>query len=208
MQPEIKSGDQRGQSFIEKARRAQIVECAIDTIATLGYARASLAQIAKRARISKGVISYHFAGKEELIQQVVCEVFAAGAAFMRPRIKAESSAASMLRAYIESNLAFMRTHRQHIVAIVEIWSNFRTKDGLAGLGATWLESAVGDLERLLRWGQENGEFREFSTRVMAMAIRNAIDGVPPQMAAQEDFDLDSYAQELVTLFDRATRREI
>jgi AcrR family transcriptional regulator len=101
--------------------RTPLVACAIDTIATLGDARASLAQIAKRAGISKGVISYHFAGKEELIQQVVAEVFAAGEAFMRPRIGAESTAAAMLRAYIESNLAFMRTHRDHIVAILEIW---------------------------------------------------------------------------------------
>jgi hypothetical protein len=30
------------------------------------------------------VISYHFAGKDELIRQVVADVFAAGAAFMRP----------------------------------------------------------------------------------------------------------------------------
>jgi TetR/AcrR family fatty acid metabolism transcriptional regulator len=208
MQPENKAGDQRNLSFIEKARRSQIVACAIDTIATLGYARASLAQIAQRAGISKGVISYHFAGKEELIRQVVAEVFAAGEAFMRPRIGAESTAAAMLRAYIESNLAFMRTHRNHIMAILEIWSNSRTTDGRLGIGATWIEAAVDHLEPLLRWGQENGEFREFSPRVMAMAIRNAIDGVPPQMVSDEDLDLDAYADELVTLFDRATRREV
>jgi TetR/AcrR family transcriptional regulator, fatty acid metabolism regulator protein len=208
MQAENKSGDQRELSFIEKARRAQIVECAIDAIATLGYARASLAQIAERAGISKGVISYHFAGKEELIQQVVAAVFTAGAAFMRPRIEAETSAAGMLRAYIESNLDFMRTHRKHILAIVEIWSHFRSGDGLSKLGAEWLEPGLSDLEKLLRWGQDNGEFRAFSTRVMAMALRGAIDSVPAQMATQENVDLDAYAQELVTLFDRATRREI
>ena len=50
-------------SFIEKARRTQIIECAIETIAEVGYAQASLGQIAKRAQISKGVISYHFANK-------------------------------------------------------------------------------------------------------------------------------------------------
>ncbi len=207
MRPENKPTDQEGRSFIEAARRAQIVACAIDTIATLGYAQASLAQIAKRAGISKGVISYHFAGKQELIRQIVAEVFTAGAAFMRPRVEAEPTAAGMLRAYIESNLAFMRTHRQHIAAVREIWFNFRTKDGRSCLDTATLESAVGPLEQVLRWGQENGEFREFSTRVMAVAIRNAIDGVPPQMAASPDLDLDAYARELVILFDRATRKD-
>lgn len=65
------SGGQKRPSFIEAARRAQIIECAIETIAMLGYAQASLAQIAKRAGISKSVITYHFTGEEELIEQVV-----------------------------------------------------------------------------------------------------------------------------------------
>ncbi|WP_338106680.1 TetR/AcrR family transcriptional regulator [Psychrobacillus psychrodurans] len=67
MSKKNKSTNQKEMSFIEKARRNQIVECAIETIAEIGYAQASLGQIAKRAKISKGVISYHFANKEELL---------------------------------------------------------------------------------------------------------------------------------------------
>lgn len=207
MQAEDRSREPKELSFIEKARRAQIVETAIDTIATLGYGRASLAQIAKRAGISKGVISYHFAGKDDLLKQIIIEVFSAGAIYMLPRIQAESTPTGMLRAYIESNLEFMRTHRKHIMAIVEIWANFRTDDGKMGIDPTWLESGLQDLERLLRHGQEVGEFRPFSTRVMATAIRGAIDSIPPQMVGNENLDLDFYAKELVTLFDRATRRD-
>ena len=49
---------QKRPSFIEAARRAQLIESAIETIATLGYVHASLAQVAKRAGISKSVITY------------------------------------------------------------------------------------------------------------------------------------------------------
>ena len=52
-------------SFIEEARRRQIIDTAIRTIATRGYSRTSLAEIAREAGISKGVISYHFEGKGE-----------------------------------------------------------------------------------------------------------------------------------------------
>jgi AcrR family transcriptional regulator len=65
-------------TFTETARRAQIVQAAIDTIAELGYGRASLARIAERLGISKGVISYHFAGKDDLIKEVVLEVVESG----------------------------------------------------------------------------------------------------------------------------------
>jgi AcrR family transcriptional regulator len=54
-------------TFIEEARRKQIVEAAMETIADSGYVNASLAEIAKSADISKGVISYHFESKDELI---------------------------------------------------------------------------------------------------------------------------------------------
>ncbi len=39
-------------TFIEEARRSQIVAAAIETLAELGYGKASMAQIAKRAQIA------------------------------------------------------------------------------------------------------------------------------------------------------------
>ena len=91
----------------------------IDIIAEIGYGQASLAKIAERAGTSKGVISYHFAGKDDLIREIVAEVLAQGEAYMLPRILAESSGPGMLRAYIESNLAFIREHRRQLIAVLE-----------------------------------------------------------------------------------------
>jgi AcrR family transcriptional regulator len=59
-------GLQKDRTFIETARRAQIMAAAIDTIAELGYGQASLARIAQRAGTSKGVICYHFVGNDDL----------------------------------------------------------------------------------------------------------------------------------------------
>ena len=111
----------RARTFTETARRAQIIEAAIDTIAEVGYARASLARIGERIGISKGLIGYHFAGKDELIKQVTYEVVEQMKAYMILRILAEAeNGPRFLRAYIGSHLAFMREHRNHMVAMVEI----------------------------------------------------------------------------------------
>jgi len=207
MQSEIISGGQGDRSFVEIARRAQIVECAIDAIAELGYAGASLAEIARRAGVSKGVISYHFAGKRELIEQVVSAVLTKAGAVMLPRIFAEQSAAGMLRAYIESNLEFLGTNLNHIRAVMNIAVGARGDDGKPMVDLTVsFEPAVRELENLLRSGQERGEFREFSTRVMAVTIRNAIDSLAPILAADPKMDLKLYAKELATTFDIATRK--
>jgi AcrR family transcriptional regulator len=48
------------ETFVEAARRDQIVRAAIETIAEEGYARASFVRIAQRASISPGLITYHF----------------------------------------------------------------------------------------------------------------------------------------------------
>ena len=90
-------------SFVSSARRAQIVAAAIETLAEVGYANASLARIAARLGISKGVISYHFAGKDDLIAEIVRQVLQRAWAYIQPRIEAQTTGPEMLRAYIESH---------------------------------------------------------------------------------------------------------
>jgi AcrR family transcriptional regulator len=205
MQSENKTKNQEDLSFIEKARRAQLIACTIETIATLGYGQASLAQIAKRAGVSKGVISYHFSSKEALIEQTAAAIFEAFGAFMGPQIEAETTPRKKLEAIIRSNLAFMQRHRQHLVALLEILANARPLP--APMSATH-QASLCDLERFFCWGQEVGEFREFSPSVMALVIRNAIDLAAGKLASPDSFDVESYANELVVLFDRATRNDV
>ncbi|MBV9916738.1 MAG: TetR family transcriptional regulator [Solirubrobacterales bacterium] len=200
----MKPGQKR--TFTETARRAQIVSAAIETIAGVGYGQASFAEIARRAGLSStGLISYHFASKDDLIEQVVDEVVTAGQAFMGPRIEAAEGARSKLRAYLQSNLEFMASYRAHVVAVAEILSALpRQRGGQPAPYAHWHERGIAQLQDLLREGQRGGEFAGFSTRVMAVTIRAAIDAVGYQLAADPNLDLRATARELTVLFDRAT----
>lgn len=194
-------------TFTENARRQQIVGAAIDTIAEVGYAQASLARIAARIGISKGVISYHFAGKDDLIKQVVIDVVEAGRAYIIPRVFAESTGPAMLRAYIESNLAFMREHRNYMVAVVEILRNGAfTTDGGRRVDGRDIDVATHLLQEQLARLQAAGELRsDFDPGVMAVAIRAAIDVVPHRLVLDPDFDTGHYSREITTVFDLATR---
>jgi TetR/AcrR family fatty acid metabolism transcriptional regulator len=91
MASDAKSVVQPARTFIKEARRAQIVAAAIETIAELGFDQASIARIAERAGTSKGVITYYFADKDDLVRAVIADVLAKGAAHMEPRILAEST---------------------------------------------------------------------------------------------------------------------
>ena len=197
-------------TFIENARRQQIVSAAIDTIAELGFAQASLARIAERIGISKGVISYHFAGKDDLIKQVVIEVIEAGRAYILPRVLAETTGPATLRAYIESNLAFMRDHPNYMVAVLDIARHGGVSpDGQRRVDGRDVGVAVRLLQELLARLQAEGQLRpDFDPSVMAVAIRAAIDAVPHRLAQDPSLDIDHYASEIVTIFDLATRPEV
>jgi AcrR family transcriptional regulator len=208
MRSEVSPGGQSSRTFIEEARRAQLVGCAIDTIAELGYGQASLGRIAERAGISKGVIGYHFAGKAELISEVIAEVLARAEEYVRPRISAESTGRGILRAYIELSLGFMGAYPNHVIALLEIARNARAAGDGPGFDPTVLDGAVETLRQLLARFQSTGEFRaDFDPGVVATAIRAAIDAVPRRLATDPDLDAERYGRELANLFDLATRAE-
>ena len=60
-----------GSTFTQQKRRDQLVQCMIEVIAEAGFARASVGELARRAGVSKGVITYHFAAKDDLIRAAV-----------------------------------------------------------------------------------------------------------------------------------------
>ncbi|MGH3185654.1 MAG: TetR/AcrR family transcriptional regulator, partial [Streptosporangiaceae bacterium] len=99
-------------SFIERARREQIVNAAIDVLYESGFAAASLGAIAEHIGVSKGVLSYHFAGKSELLHEVIAHVLTEASEYMRPRIEAASSYVDAVRIYVTSNLEYIGAHRR------------------------------------------------------------------------------------------------
>jgi TetR/AcrR family fatty acid metabolism transcriptional regulator len=204
---EIETSNQPKPSFIGTARRAQIIDCAIDAIAELGFAQASLAQIAKRAGVSTGVILYYFAGKDELIREVGAHVFTTGAALISPPVNAQTTARAALRVFIEASVAFLATHRNHARAVMNIIRAGRTADGAPAFDLAVVQPRQTGFRAVLEWGQRDGEFRPFAVGVMVETIIEALDAIPPQLAADPSLDLDAYARELVELFDRATRAD-
>jgi AcrR family transcriptional regulator len=198
----------RQRTFTEEARRAQIIACAISVLAELGYAQTSFARVAQCAGISKSVISYHFAGKDELLEQVVRSVYDEGARYITPRLTAQHSARDMLNTYLRSNLEFIRDHGTEIAAVTEIFVNVRSQQGslrFAG-GPGGMEPALKPLQEILRRGQADGAFTDFDTRTMAWTIRTLIDGVNRRRILDAEFDFDTAIAEMLALIDRATRK--
>jgi AcrR family transcriptional regulator len=179
----------------EQARRAQIVGAAIRTVAELDYASASFKQIAARAGLSStGLISYHFAGKQELVDEVFREILAVFKGFVLERVNLGGTAAEELRAFLLANVEFMRLHPDHLVALVRLKEHVTV-----GVGA---DSDHQALSALLREGQERGEFRVFDVDVMALFIMALRNGIVAKVGV---VDLEACGSELVEVVERATK---
>jgi AcrR family transcriptional regulator len=197
------SSAEQSRTLTEQVRRAQIVSAAISTIAGLGYRNATFAQIAKRAGLSStGLISYHFAGQEELISEVVRTVLADIGTYMAARMKAAASPAEALRTYIEGNVEFISSHREQMKALADIFVN-----GGFSYDAADEKAVVSPLEEILRAGQAAAEFRAFDPAVMATLVQRAVDGLPFLLDVRPELDVAAYGREVVTVFDLATRAQ-
>jgi len=198
VQSNLKSIGQRRPSFIEEKRRNQIVEIAIQTIATQGFSQASLAENAKKAGISKGVISYHFDGKEELVEEILRSLLRKPADFIKERVSLAASAVEKLRAYVEANFEFMKMNRVGYVALVDLWG--QRDSGRNSLNADAYEPSRHYLAHILEEGQRTGEMRAFPVMPTASLIQGAIDGVMLQWVLDEKaIDLDGAKEEVVSM---------
>jgi TetR/AcrR family transcriptional regulator, fatty acid metabolism regulator protein len=193
-------------TFTQVKRRDQLVDCAIDALVELGFQRTSVGEVARRAGVSKGVVTYHFPARDDLIFAVATHIFGSMVAFMDPGGQ-EVAPETFVAAYITAWVEYYRLHTRYLLAIAEIWANFRDKDGRRVFGPATQARELADVERYLKLGQARGHLRAFDARVMAVSMKSALDALTSQLVADPGLDLEAYGAELVALFERATRTE-
>ncbi len=193
----------RARTFTESGRRAQIVRAAIEVIAEAGYLKASFSRIAKHAGLSStGMISYHFAGKEDLLKACVTEIEEITGAFMQPRIDAAVGHVAQLRAFVESNVELVGEHPAEIRALIDLVKN-------AGSQSAGVNGRLALFEEHFRTGQAAGAFGSFDARTTALALTAGLDAVVATAAANvpEPAELARIGRDLADLYVRATAPE-
>ena len=191
-------------TFITEARREQFIEAAIRTLDEIGYVNASQAQIAKRAGVSTALISYHFADKSDLMNQLLMNLVEKSASYIMDRVNKEHSAWDKLRAFITASLDYQSTHRARNVALIEIVFNARTPDNIPYYK---LDEDDGDpvwdeLKQILIFGQNNGEFGAFDVDVIATIIQGGIGEYMLSSGVAHKVDSDAYKAELIRVIER------
>lgn len=193
-----------GLTVTEDARRRQIIDATVTALAELGYGKTSFARIVERAGLSSTrMVSYHFANKSELMTATLGTIIDRQDTFVADRLEADGAGTDLrllLLGHLRAEVAFLAEHPAESTALVEIGSHAGADEVSAEVVR---DVRVGRFERQLTQGQRHGVFRDFDPRVLALAMRQAVDGVTVRLRQEADLDLDAYGRELAELFDRA-----
>ena len=189
-------------SFIEVARRRQLIEAAVLTVNEVGYHRASLAEIAGRAQIAKSAVAYYFASKEGLLLDVVQTVFTALGESVLTAAEGVDEPAVRLRAYADAYLAHVDAERRAIAAAMEIVVSHRAADGTA-LYLIEDEEDTALLRSILRAGMDQGDFTTMPLDVATGFVESVLDRAITLVQRNPGADLGALRAHVVPFLLRA-----
>lgn len=202
MRTEQTEGAETHRSLAARARRDQIIQAAAEVVAEVGYASASTARIAERAGISKGVITYHFESKDEILRSVALRFFDRCGQEVEACIEAATTAYEQVHGWIKAELMFFAAHRIESIAMFDIMANHRDP----GFFRAFDDEVTAETQRLaeiLRRGQQQAEFRPFDAETVAHIILRCRDGLLDSWGQDAEEDLSNRIGTLLDFIDHA-----
>src|SRR5690242_19639486 len=115
----------------EALRRRQLIDATIDAIADVGFAQASLGQIARRADVSPGLVAHYFANKDGLLEATMRQLVRDLGARLRRRLAAVSSPRERIQAVIDVNLDPAEFDRRTATLWLAFWAEVPHEPRLA-----------------------------------------------------------------------------
>ncbi|HEV8018015.1 MAG TPA: betaine-aldehyde dehydrogenase [Steroidobacteraceae bacterium] len=180
----------------EDARRAQLIEVTIDSLAEVGFVGTTLAEIAGRASVSPGLVAHYFGDKDGLLEGAFRTLARVVAVLMRERLALARTPRARVQAVIDANLGPENFDRRTGTAWLAFWGQVLHVRGLKRVQTAYqrrmLSNLRNDLKRIIP-----GE----DARSLAAMIAAMIDGVWLRAALSEWQEADSEsARALLTAF--------
>jgi TetR/AcrR family fatty acid metabolism transcriptional regulator len=155
-------------------RRRQLLEAAVKVFARKGFHTARVGDIAEEAGVAYGLVYHYFASKEELLETIFRSTWTEMLARVR---EVEAAGVPASEAVRQVTALLLRTWRRDPdlvrVLVREVTRNQHVQQEIEEIG-----HAMDALERIVRRGQEAGEFRsELDPRLAAVVFYGALEEV-------------------------------
>ncbi len=188
----------------EEVRRSQLVDVTIDSLAEVGYVGTTLAEIARRAGVSPGLVAHYFGDKDGLLEAAFRTLARPLAARVRARLALAHTPRGRVQAVIDTNLAPEEFDKRSGTAWLAFWGQVLHVPGLKRVQTAYQKRMLSNLRSDLRQVIPGAEARTLAAMIAAM-----IDGVWLRAALSEWQEADSEsARALLTAFVDARLKDL
>ena len=182
--PQAKYRAQEVKKETVEQRRIEILEATCDVIIERGFAGTRVADVAKRLGVSNSLIHYHFASKEELLAAAFEHYANKDLADMQQDSASAPTAVAKLWRLIESYVPEGSDDVEWMLWI-DAWGEALRNPKMKPISQELDAQSIAVFEKVLRAGNESGEFHCVHPRESATRISGLIDGLAVQYAAHE-----------------------
>jgi AcrR family transcriptional regulator len=183
---------------LRELRRSQIVAAAREIVADHGLTALTIGALEERLGYSRGVMTYHFRDKDEIVDAVLASALAEIDQATHAQVVAGATAIDKVGAVLRANLHGFLGHREAGLILLSFWgrlgSDPKARKANARLYAVYRERAA----TLLTGGIASGAFAKADVPALAAVIVGLILGIVSQAYFEPgSIDAESALEEAV-----------
>lgn len=193
--PKAGSGDRKD------IRRQQIIEATIAVIGRKGYAGTRLADVARQAKVSYGVVGFYFNTKDELLLATLQWLADEYTRVWRDAVaRAGPSPAERLRAIIDADFSRKIASEKKIAVWYAFWAEARTRSSYRKLCAQLYNDYHWQVRTLIQEMIDQGGYTDLDAHQVTVALNAMTDGMWLDLQIQpKDFDRE-LAKKAIEMF--------
>ncbi|MFE7423481.1 TetR/AcrR family transcriptional regulator [Rhodococcus sp. NPDC057529] len=178
-------------SSTNEARKLEILRAATDILRERGFGDARIADVAKRASVSTGLVIYYFGSREQLLIDALRYWENGFYETAQQLLEGEDSAARRLRVLVAMACGCEDTPRMSWGLWFELWAQAQRHPEAAEARSGHDEKWRNLITEIVRHGQRTGEFSvDVDARRFALMLATLLDGMMVQVGL-DDRELNS-----------------
>ncbi len=156
---------------MREAKTRAIFNAAVDVFSVRGFEKATMDEIAAKAKVAKGTIYYHFKSKEDLFVFLVDEGTKLLGESVLSKLPDKASATEQLRVIIREQLSFFQDYRDFCIIILrEAWGEDTRQREFRRMLVHYVRS----IQTIVEKGVATGEFQTEDPETSAWSIFGGI----------------------------------
>ncbi len=195
----------KGRTATKEARRLQLIEATIESIAIRGFSGTTLATVTKGAKLSHGIINFHFKSKEALYEETLGYLAQEHYDFWQSALKKSSpEPQTQLAAIVSTDFERTICSKKKLAVWFAFWGQAKYRPNYLDVHGKYDEHRSAEIEKLCDAIIKDGDYKHLASISTARRITAIIDGLwlhlllyPKERSREEAAnDLFSYLSEV------------